>query len=142
MIDATEHLILHEERLFFQQATDEELANILLELRQELQLSAHSLISAQQDIINYLNQIKSQIVLVEKIKKLKYLQDQFELRTRSNLAEIMEREHSLLVEGTSSPSFKLSISYLNTARLYRVTRRVPSVRKRWKRRRLTKKPST
>lgn len=114
MIDATEHLILHEERLFFQQATDEELANILLELRQELQLSAHSLISAQQDIINYLNQIKSQIVLVEKIKKLKYLQDQFELRTRSNLAEVMEREHSLLVEGTSSPSFKLSISYLNT----------------------------
>lgn len=58
LIDATEHLILHEERTFFNQATDEELSHILLELRQELQLSAHSLIRAQQDIINYLNQIK------------------------------------------------------------------------------------
>ena len=33
LIDSTEHLILHEERLFFQQATDEELGRILLELR-------------------------------------------------------------------------------------------------------------
>ena len=46
LIDSTEHLILHEERDFFRQATDEELTRILLELRQELQLSAHSLIRA------------------------------------------------------------------------------------------------
>ena len=57
LIDTTENLILHEERQFFQQATDDELNRILLELRRELQLSAHSLIRAQQDIINYLNQI-------------------------------------------------------------------------------------
>ena len=82
---------------FFQQATDEELGRILLELRQELQLSAHSLIRAQQDIINYLNQIKNQVILVEKIRKVKYLQDQFELRARSNLAEVMENEHSVFV---------------------------------------------
>ena len=97
LIDSTEHLILHEERDFFRQATDEELTRILLELRQELQLSAHSLIRAQQDIINYLNQIKNQVILVEKIRKVKYLQDQFELRARSNLSEIMERERSLLL---------------------------------------------
>lgn len=114
LIDTTEHLILHEERTFFNQATDEELSHILLELRQELQLSAHCLIRAQQDIINYLNQIKNQIILVEKIRKVKYLQDQFELRTRSNLAEVMEREHSLLIEGSAPTSFKLSINYLNS----------------------------
>lgn len=112
LIDSTEHLILHEERDFFRQATDEELTRILLELRQELQLSAHSLIRAQQDIINYLNQIKNQVILVEKIRKVKYLQDQFELRARSNLSEIMERERSLLLEGNTQASFKLSPSYL------------------------------
>ena len=112
MIDSTEHLILHEERDFFRQATDEELTRILLELRQELQLSAHSLIRAQQDIINYLNQIKNQVILVEKIRKVKYLQDQFELRARSNLSEIMERERSLLLEGSPQASFKLSPAYL------------------------------
>lgn len=114
LIDTTEHLILHEKRAFFMQATDEELTRILLELRRELQLSAHSLIRAQQDIINYLNQIKSQIILVEKIRKVKYLQDQFELRARSNLAEVVEREHSLLMEGSAPGSFKLSINYLST----------------------------
>ena len=114
LIDTTENLILHEERQFFQQATDDELNRILLELRRELQLSAHSLIRAQQDIINYLNQIKNQVILVEKIRKVKYLQDQFELRAKSNLAEVLEREHSILLEGTAPSSFKLSINYLNT----------------------------
>lgn len=114
LIDTTENLILHEERRFFQQATDEELNRILLELRSELQLSAHSLIRAQQDIINYLNQIKSQVILVEKIRKVKYLQDQFELRSRSNLSEVLEREHSVLVEGSVLSSFKLSLPYLST----------------------------
>mgnify|MGYP000716878618 FL=1 len=114
LIDTTENLILHEERQFFQQATDDELNRILLELRRELQLSAHSLIRAQQDIINYLNQIKSQVILVEKIRRVKYLQDQFELRAKSNLAEVLEREHSILLEGTTPSSFKLSINYLNT----------------------------
>ena len=114
LIDTTENLILHEERQFFQQATDDELNRILLELRRELQLSAHSLIRAQQDIINYLNQIKSQVILVEKIRRVKYLQDQFELRAKSNLAEGLEREHSILLEGTAPSSFKLSINYLNT----------------------------
>lgn len=114
LIDTTENLILHEERQFFQQATDDELNRILLELRRELQLSAHSLIRAQQDIINYLNQIKSQVILVEKIRRVKYLQDQFELRAKSNLAEVLEREHSILLEGTAPSSFKLSINHLNT----------------------------
>lgn len=114
LIDTTENLILHEERQFFQQATDDELNRILLELRRELQLSAHSLIRAQQDIINYLNQIKSQVILVEKIRRVKYLQDQFELRAKSNLAEVLEREHTILLEGTAPSSFKLSINYLNT----------------------------
>lgn len=114
LIDTTENLILHEERQFFQQATDDEQNRILLELRRELQLSAHSLIRAQQDIINYLNQIKSQVILVEKIRRVKYLQDQFELRAKSNLAEVLEREHSILLEGTAPSSFKLSINYLNT----------------------------
>lgn len=114
LIDTAENLILHEERQFFQQATDDELNRILLELRRELQLSAHSLIRAQQDIINYLNQIKSQVILVEKIRRVKYLQDQFELRAKSNLAEVLERERSILLEGTAPSSFKLSINYLNT----------------------------
>lgn len=114
LIDTTENLILHDERKFFQEATDEELKRILLELRSELQLSAHSLIRAQQDIISYLNQIKSQVILVEKIRKVKYLHDTFELRAKSNLTEVMERERSMLAEGTPPSSFKLSLEFLGS----------------------------
>lgn len=112
LIDKTERFILEEEREFFAQATDEELATILLEVRQALKLSAHSLIRAQQDIINYLNQIKNQIVLVEKIRRVKHLQNLFELRAKSNLAEVLEKEHSILLEGAVQSSFKLSPDFL------------------------------
>lgn len=101
----------------------------MLELRQELQLSAHSLIRAQQDIINYLNQIKNQVILVEKIRKVKYLQDQFELRARSNLAEVMENEHSVLLEGCTQTSFKLSPEYLASDEARPIILRILSNRK-------------
>ena len=90
LIDTTENLILHEERRFFQQATDEELNRILLELRSELQLGPqphpgpaghHQLPEPNQE----------PVILVEKIRKVKYLQDQFELRSRSNLSECSTR---------------------------------------------------
>ena len=82
LIDSTEHLILHEERLFFQQATDEELGRILLELR-----------------------------------------------PRSNLAEVMENEHSVLLEGCTQTSFKLSPEYLASDEARPIILRILSNRK-------------
>ena len=56
-----------------------------------------------------MNQIKNQVILVRKNTKSKIIcKDQFELRARSNLSEIMERERSLLLEGNTQASFKLS----------------------------------
>ncbi|MEG1564337.1 MAG: hypothetical protein RR365_11525 [Bacteroides sp.] len=112
LIDAIEELLLHKERLFFQLATDEELSNIVLELRQEVLDSGHSLIRSQQDIINYLNQIKNQVLLVEKIRKVKYLRDQFELQSRSNLKELLAANQSVILEGRTTPLFKLSLDFL------------------------------
>ena len=54
------------------------------------------------------------MILVEKIRKVKYLQEQFELRSRSNLSEVLDKEHSLLLEVTVPSSFKLSLPYLST----------------------------
>ena len=112
LIDTTEHLILHEERQFFQQATDEELDRILLDLRRELQLSSHSLIRAQQDIINYLNQIKSQVILVAKIRRLKYLQDQFLIKTDTNIVQVLEEKNPLWMESRQYSKIRLSLEML------------------------------
>lgn len=112
LIDAMEELLTHKERLFFQLAMDEELSNIVLELRKELLDSGHSLIRSQQDIINYLNQIKNQVLLVEKIRKVKYLRDQFELPAKSNLKEVLAANQSVILEGRTTPLFKLSLDFL------------------------------
>jgi len=112
LIDTTDELITNKERTFFQQATDEELAYIVLELRKELLDSGHNLIRSQQDIINYLNQIKNQVQLVEKIRKVKYLRNQFELLSKSNLKEILTKEQSVILEGRTTATFKLSLKFL------------------------------
>lgn len=112
LIHHMETLLTGGEALFFSQAMDDELADILLMLRSELQISSHHLIKAQQDIINYLNQIRTQVVLVEKIRKVKYLRDQLELRAKSNFAEVLKADHSVMLEGAIQPLFKLSLDYL------------------------------
>lgn len=112
LIDAMDELLMYKERLFFQLATDEELGHIVLELRQEMLDSGHSLIRSQQDIINYLNQIKSQVLLVEKIRKVKYLRDQFELLSKSNLKELLMANQSVILEGRVASLFKISIDFL------------------------------
>lgn len=112
LIDAMDELLMYKERLFFQLATDEELGHIVLELRQEMLDSGHSLIRSQQDIINYLNQIKSQVLLVEKIRKVKYLRDQFELQSKSNLKELLMANQSVVLEGRVASLFKISIDFL------------------------------
>ena len=67
--------------------------------------------------------------MVEKIRKVKYLQDQFELRARSNLAEVMENEHSVLLEGCTQTSFKLSPEYLASDEARPIILRILSNRK-------------
>lgn len=114
LIDITDDLLTNKEQVFFQLAMDEEMEQIVLELRRELLDAGHSLIRAQQDIINYLNQIKSQIVLVEKIRKVKQLRDQFELLGKSNLKELLAANHAIPLEGKTVPTYHLSLDFLGT----------------------------
>lgn len=114
LIDITDDLLINKEQVFFQLAMDEEMEQIVLELRRELLDAGHSLIRAQQDIINYLNQIKSQIILVEKIRKVKQLRDQFELLGKSNLKELLATNHAIPLEGKTVPTYRLSLNFLGT----------------------------
>ncbi len=114
LIDITENLLTNKEQIFFRIALDEELEQIVIELRRELLDASHSLIHSQQDIINYLNQIKTQIVLVEKIRRVKQLKDQFELLGKSNLKELLGANHSIPLEKKIISTFRLSISFLGT----------------------------
>lgn len=118
LIQQTEKLITEEELTFFKSALDEELKRITNSLRLKLNEGRHNLIETQKQIINYLNQIKLQSEFIEKIRQIKYLRDQFELKAKTNFLEVLTNNNSVIFEPKSSYPLKLSIDYLQTDEAY------------------------
>lgn len=118
LIQQTEKLVTEEELTFFKAALDEELRRITNSLRIKLNEGRHNLIETQKQIINYLNQIKHQSEFIEKIRQIKYLRDQFELKSKTNFLEVLSNNNSVIFEPKSSYPLKLSIDYLQTDEAY------------------------
>ena len=114
LIVEVEKLLDRERTPFFAQAPDEELLTIARELKTELLSAGHSLIHSQQDIIDYLNQIRTQVGFTRKLRRIKYLREQFELQENTNVREVVDAERSVVLEGVQPTLFKISISYLQT----------------------------
>lgn len=113
LINLTDKLISGgEEQTFFKVATDEELQRIIHVLKSQLNTCRHNLIDNQKQIIEYLNRLRAQNIMVEKIRQLKYLKDQFELRTKTNIEQILTSENPLLFEPNPAYSLKLSLDQL------------------------------
>jgi hypothetical protein len=118
LIQQTEKLVTEEELTFFKAALDEELKRITNSLRIKLNEGRHNLIETQKQIINYLNQIKHQSEFIEKIRQIKYLRDQFELKSKTNFLEVLSNNNSVIFEPKSSYPLKLSIDYLQIDEAY------------------------
>ncbi|WP_153797707.1 hypothetical protein [Foetidibacter luteolus] len=114
LIEQTERLVTDEEITFFTQALDEELKQVVTELRGRLTESRHNLIETQKQIIEYLNQVKHQSRQLEKIKQVKYLKDQFELKAKTNLVSLLQQKNDVLFEPRPVYPLKLSLDYLHT----------------------------
>ncbi len=114
LIEQTDHLASDEEVTFFTTALDEELKQVVTQLRGQLTESRHNLIETQKQIIEYLNQVKHQSRVLEKIKQVKYLKDQFELKAKTNIAHLLNECNDVLFEPRPSYSLKLSLDYLHT----------------------------
>lgn len=108
----TQQLINEDETAFFKSAFDEELHRLIIDLKIKLSESMHNLIEIEKQIINYLNQIKHQSGIIEKLRKLKHLKDQFVLDSQSDIKEILNDRNDLIFEPHPSYSLKLSIDYL------------------------------
>ena len=95
-------LLDYDQTSFFVDSLDEELLAISRELKTELSSAGHSLIHSQQDIIDYLNQIRTQVGFTRKLRRIKYLREQFELQEKTNVREVVDGEHSVVLEGTAA----------------------------------------
>ena len=115
LIEQTERMILgEEEQTFFKTAMDDELKYISSQLRLKLTEARHNLIETQKQVIEFLNQVKFQSRLVEKIKQVKYLKDQFELKAKTNLVEVLQTNNAVNFESKPAYPLRLSLEDLQT----------------------------
>lgn len=114
LIEQTDRLAGDEEITFFTTALDEELKQVVTQLRGQLTESRHNLIETQKQIIEYLNQVKHQSRIQEKIKQVKYLKDQFELKAKTNITRLLQQSNVVLFESRPTYPLKLSLDYLQS----------------------------
>jgi hypothetical protein len=129
LIEQTESLVTDEERTFFVTALDEELKQLVTQLRRNLTESRHNLIETQKQIIEYLNQVKYQSRVIEKIKQVKYLKDQFELKHKTNLLQKLRQANLVLFEPKVSYPLKLSLETLEKDEVYELKKKVAARQK-------------
>lgn len=112
LIAQTEKLISEDELTFFNTATDEELNRVIIQLKIQLGKCTHNLIEIERQIIDFLNQIQFQGSVIEKLRLVKYLKDQFILETTTDLKSVLAENDSVIFEPGPSYRLKLSLEYL------------------------------
>ena len=112
LITQTEKLITEDDVTFFNTATDEELRRVIVQLKIQLGKCTHNLIEIERQIIDFLNQIQYQSNVIEKLRLIKYLKDQFILETTTDLKSILVKNDSVIFEPNPAYPLKLSLEYL------------------------------
>lgn len=97
--------LLDTENAFFLMATDPHMAKTISDVRYCFVEAYHSLMEIDKQIIAYLNQVEQQNRLFKKIRRLKYLQDQFTINEETNLLQVLDMKN---------PIWMMSRSYLHT----------------------------
>lgn len=115
LIGQTDQLISGEDELtFFKVASDEELNRIIIILKSQLNECLHNLIDIQKQIIEFLNRIKYQSGFIEKLRQIKYLKDQFTLKSQTNILEILAENNAVIFDTNPTYSLKLSLEVVQT----------------------------
>lgn len=115
LITESERVIDSEQRMFFSVAMDAQMHNVVNDVRLQLNESYHNLLEIERQIIQYLNQIDYQNRIFEKVKRLKYLKDQFRLEEATDVRRIMSDKDDVWMEPQPKYYIKLSIDNLRTS---------------------------
>lgn len=126
LIEQTERLLKEDELTFFKLAIDENLKEIRVQLIMDLTESRQNLIETRQQIIEYINQIKYQSKFIEKLKQLKYLRDQFEIKHKTDILSLLSGNNALVFESKPSYHLKLSTDNLQKDEYFNLIKKVRS----------------
>lgn len=115
LIEQTEKLFSEREITFFKTVTDEELQRIIVQLKIQLGKCSHNLIEIERQIIDFLNQIQYQSDVIEKLRQIKYLKEQYILETSTDIKTVLSNENSVIFEPNPQYPLKLSLDFLQTS---------------------------
>lgn len=104
--------LMDNEHAFFVMANDPHVAKTCSEVRHEFVDAYHALMEIDRQIIVYINQIDLQNQLYKKIRRLKYLQDQFTIKEETNLVSVLDEQAPLWMESRQYNRIRLSIEML------------------------------
>lgn len=112
LLDKTLAVIDDEETTFFHLALDEELDAIILQVKLIGRECKHNLIEIERQIIDYLNQIKLQGELVEKIRKIKHLKDHLRLQAETDFDHVVANRNAVIFEPLVRDKLHLALDSL------------------------------
>ena len=124
LIEQTEKLITEDELTFFKIANDEELKSITIQLRLDLNESRQNLIETRKQIIEYINQIKYHSKFIEKLRQVKYLKDQFEIKAKTNIVELIDKNKATVFDTKPTYPLKLSIDNLQNDSILEIIKKL------------------
>jgi len=118
LIQQTEKLLSQDELTFFKTASDDELNEISNNLQLDLNEARHNLIETQKQIIDYINQIEHQGRVIEQIRHVKYLKDQFELKTKTNVNQFLGHNKDIFFETRTTFPVNPALDALQEDQIY------------------------
>ena len=130
LITRSEDLIDNQQPTFFRVAMDVQMRTVVSDVKLQLNDSFHNLIEIEKEIIHYLNLIAYQNKIFEKVRKLKYLRDQFLLEANTDIKRVLVDRNPVWMEPMANYRIKLSINELrNSAEAATLIRKVATQRK-------------
>ena len=130
LITRSEDVIDSQQPTFFRVAMDVQMRAVVSDVKLQLNDSYHNLIEIEKQIIHYLNLIAYQNRIFEKVRRLKYLRDQFLLEENTDIRRVIGEKNPVWMEPQPNYRIKLSLSNLHTSEVaLELIRKVMSRRK-------------
>lgn len=104
--------LMDNEQAFFVMANDPHMAKTCSDVRHDFVEAYHALMEIDRQIIVYINQIDQLNLLYKKIRRLKYLQDQFTIKEETNLKQVLDDHNPLWMQSRQYNKLRLSIETL------------------------------
>lgn len=104
--------LIENESVFFSMVADPEMERTRINVQADFTESFHNLLQIDKQIIIYLNQIEQQNKLCKKIRRIKYLKDQYRWNADTNVRQILEDMNPVWMENRPYHITRLSLENL------------------------------